>query len=60
VAVFLMDGHGKFTFADGKTQDAQFKGNTTVWDAGGKHLPENLGDKGFELIVMELKSRPKP
>ena len=25
---------------------------------GGKHLPENLGDKPFELVLVELKSKP--
>ena len=27
------------------------------WEAGGKHLPENTGDKPFELILVELKSK---
>ena len=58
VAVFLSDGQGKFTFPDGKTQDAPLKAGTTMWDAGGKHLPENTGDKPFEVIVVELKSKP--
>jgi hypothetical protein len=34
-----------------------FKAGTTQWDGGGKHLPENTGDKAFELIVVELKSK---
>jgi beta-alanine degradation protein BauB len=58
VAVFLSDGQGKFTFPDGKTQDAPLKAGTTMWDAGGKHLPENVGDKPFEVIVVELRSKP--
>ena len=57
VAVFLTDGQGKFTLPDGKTQDVPFKAGTTQWDGGGKHLPENTGDKAFELIVVELKGK---
>jgi hypothetical protein len=24
----------------------------------GKHLPENVGDKPFELVLVELKAKP--
>jgi quercetin dioxygenase-like cupin family protein len=58
VAVFLTDGQGKFTLPDGKTQDAPFKAGTAQWDGGGKHLPENVGDKPFELVLVELKTKP--
>ncbi len=34
------------------------KAGTTQWGAAGKHLPENVGDKPFELILVELKSKP--
>lgn len=60
VAIFLTDGHGKFTLPDGKSVDAPFKANTTQWDAGGKHLPENLSDRPFTLYVVELKAKGKP
>ena len=56
--VFLTDGQGKFTLPDGKTQDAPIKAGTAQWDGGGKHLPENVGDKPFELILVELKTKP--
>lgn len=58
VAVFLTDGQGRFTLPDGKTQDAPFKAGTAQWDGGGKHLPENVGDKPFELVLVELKGKP--
>jgi len=58
VAVFLTEGQGRFTLADGKTQDVPIKAGTTKWDGGGKHLPENIGDKPFELVVVELKAKP--
>jgi quercetin dioxygenase-like cupin family protein len=58
VAVFLTDGHGKFTMPGGKTEDAPFKAGTVQWQTPITHLPENLGDKGFELIEVELKAKP--
>ena len=58
VAIFLTDGQIRFTLADGKTQDGAVKAGAVQWDAGGKHLPENVGDKPFELILVELKSKP--
>lgn len=57
VAVFLSDGQARFTFPDGKTQDAPIKAGTTMWTPAGKHLPENTGDKPFELIVVEMKAK---
>mgnify|MGYP003444617984 FL=1 len=58
VAVFLTDGQARFTLPDGKAQDAPVKAGTQQWDGGGKHLPENTGDKPFELVLVELKSKP--
>ncbi len=55
LAVFLTDVHGRFTLPDGKTVDANMKAGSTQWDPGGKHRPENLTDKPFELVVVELK-----
>jgi quercetin dioxygenase-like cupin family protein len=58
VAVFLTDGQVKFTRPDGKSQEVPAKAGATVWGAGEKHLPENVSDKPFEAILVELKSRP--
>ncbi len=58
VAVFLTDGHVKFTYPDGKTEEVQLKAGQTQWTKAGTHLPENLGDSPFELILVELKGRP--
>jgi quercetin dioxygenase-like cupin family protein len=57
IAVFLTDGQVKFTFPDGKTQDAPIKAGTTMWTPAGQHLPENMGDKPFELILVEMKPK---
>ena len=55
VAVFLTDANGKFTFADGKSADIVGKAGQVLFTDAGKHLPENTGDKPFEVIVVELK-----
>jgi quercetin dioxygenase-like cupin family protein len=58
VVVFLTDGHGKFLMPGGKTQEITWKAGTVQWEEPATHLPENLGDKGFELIQVELKTKP--
>ena len=58
-AVFLADLQGKFTLPDGKTLDITQKAGTTMWTPAGNHLPENTGNKPFELILVELKSKKK-
>jgi quercetin dioxygenase-like cupin family protein len=65
VAIFVTDANGKFTFPNGKTQDFSSKAGTTLWTAGGLHLPENTSDQPFEVILVELKTpkrkpAPKP
>jgi quercetin dioxygenase-like cupin family protein len=60
VAVFLTDGQSRFTMPDGKTQDAPVKAGSIQWSEAGKHLPENVGDKPFELILVELKTKEAP
>lgn len=57
VAVFLTDGKVRFTLPDGKTQDAAITAGTSQWSPAGRHLPENLGDKPFELVLVELKGK---
>lgn len=57
VAVFLTDGQVKFTTPDGKSREDAAKAGSTQWAPGGKHLPENTGDKPFELILVELKGK---
>ena len=48
----------KFTLPNGKTQESSGKAGQTMWLDAGKHLPENLSDKPFELILVELKAKP--
>jgi quercetin dioxygenase-like cupin family protein len=55
VAVFLNDGHCKFTFPDGKTEDRRFRAGETLFGPVGSHLPENLGGHPIDIILIELK-----
>lgn len=57
VAVFLTNGLSRFTTPDGKTQDSPVKAGSVQWSEAAEHLPENVGDKPFELIVVELKAK---
>ena len=58
VAIFLTDLNGKFTFPDGKTENVTSKTGEARWTPAITHQPENAGDKPFELILVELKSKP--
>jgi beta-alanine degradation protein BauB len=55
VAVFLTDAKGQFAFPDGKKQDFDAKAGDAQYEAATTHLPENTGDKGMDVIVVELK-----
>ena len=57
VAIFLTDANGKFTFPDGKTQEGNFKAGQVIWTDPVTHEGENVGDKPFELIQIELKKK---
>ena len=58
VAIFLTDGNVRFTLPDGKTQDSPVKAGQVIPTEAQTHLPENLGTKPFELILVELKGTP--
>jgi quercetin dioxygenase-like cupin family protein len=58
VAVYITDIDVKFNFPGGKTEEIHGKAGGTSWTAAGKHLPENLSDKPFEGILVELKAKP--
>jgi mannose-6-phosphate isomerase-like protein (cupin superfamily) len=57
VAVFLTDAKGQFNFADGKTQAFDVKAGESQYGAATIHLPENTGENGFDVIVVELKGK---
>jgi quercetin dioxygenase-like cupin family protein len=55
VAVFLTDAKGRFTYPDGKKEDFAPKAGEAQYAASITHLPENTGDNGMDVIVVELK-----
>jgi quercetin dioxygenase-like cupin family protein len=55
VAVYLTDGSTRMTTPDGKSQDMPIKAGATTWTPAGSHLPQNLGNKPFQLVLVELK-----
>ena len=58
VAIFMTDASGTFTFPKGDPQQFNSKAGQTLWTPAGLHLPENTGDQPFEVILVELKSKP--
>jgi quercetin dioxygenase-like cupin family protein len=56
VAIMLTDGHVRFTYPDGKTEDVNVKAGQVLQFPALAHLPENVGDQPFETIGVELKS----
>ncbi|MBI2682808.1 MAG: hypothetical protein HYX26_06255 [Acidobacteriales bacterium] len=57
VAVFLTDTNGKFTYPDGKSEELSGKAGEGRYSPAGTHLPENTGDKAFDIILVELKGK---
>ena len=57
VAVFLTDGHVRFGLPGGKTEENTFKAGESRFTPAGKHAPENLSEKPFDLILVELKGK---
>jgi quercetin dioxygenase-like cupin family protein len=54
--VFLTDGDVRFSFPNGKTEELHAKAGKSYWDSATIHLPENMGDRPFEAIMIELKT----
>jgi quercetin dioxygenase-like cupin family protein len=58
VAIFMTDATGKFSFPKGAAQDITSKAGEVRWTPAVVHLPENTSDQPFEVILVELKSKP--
>ncbi len=56
VVMYLSDGTIKMTMPDGKTQNTTGKMGQALFTPAGTHLPENVGDKDFDAVLVELKS----
>jgi hypothetical protein len=57
VAVALNDSSVQFTLPDGKTDSKTFKAGEAMFTPAGAHLPENTGDNGMDIILVELKGK---
>lgn len=57
VAVFLSDSKIRFTYPNGKTEDTDVKAGGAQYTPATVHLPENIGDSGLDVIVIELKGK---
>jgi quercetin dioxygenase-like cupin family protein len=57
VAIFMTDVNGKFTFPKDAAQDITRKAGDVLWTPATTHLPENVGDQPFEVVLVELKGK---
>jgi quercetin dioxygenase-like cupin family protein len=55
VAICLNDQRLKFTFPNGKSEDADLKHGQAVWLDGLSHAVENIGTEDVSSVVVELK-----
>jgi quercetin dioxygenase-like cupin family protein len=55
VALCLNDQRLKFTFPNGKSEDADLKRGQAVWLDGLSHAVENIGTEDVSSVVVELK-----
>jgi uncharacterized RmlC-like cupin family protein len=56
VLVYLADQNIRVTTPDGKADTLQHKAGETSWGTPAKHKEENMSDKLFDVVVVELKS----
>lgn len=56
IVVFLTDQHAKVTRADGTTVEVNRKAGDALYFPPERHAVENLSDKPFETIEIELKA----
>ena len=57
VAVFMTDATVQFSYPDGKKDSRTVKAGDSQFTPAGIHLPENMGEKGMEVILVELKGK---
>jgi quercetin dioxygenase-like cupin family protein len=56
VAIMLTDGHIRMTYPDGRTEEITGKAGQVLRFPPTEHLPENLSDRVFEGVLIELKA----
>jgi hypothetical protein len=43
------------TMPDGSTEEISAAAGDAIFSAGGQHLPKNISDSAWELVLIELK-----
>ena len=61
VMIYLDPGTDRITYEDGRVEDLKFHANEVRWSpAGGRHTSENIGERPFRVIEVELKNAGGP
>jgi len=55
VGVALTDAHVRFADPEGNTEEIRLKAGESLVMPPTDHLPENLSDTPFEIVLVELK-----
>ena len=55
VAYFLNNSRAKFTFPDGKSENADIKRGKVMWFDAVSHSVENIGTEDVTAVLIELK-----
>ena len=55
VAVFVTDHRVQMTMADGSTDEISASAGDAMFIPGGQHLPKNISDSAWDLVLVELK-----
>ena len=55
VAICLTEAHVRFTSPDGTTEEMHATAGRVMPTPAGEHLPENIGDRPFDIVLVELK-----
>ena len=55
VAVFLTDHLVEMTMPDGSTEEISAKAGDAIFIPGGQHLPKNISDSAWDVVLIELK-----
>jgi uncharacterized RmlC-like cupin family protein len=61
VMIYLDAGTDRITFEDGRVVDLKFHANEIQWSpAARRHTSENIGDRPFRIVEVELKNAGGP
>ena len=56
VAVFLTDQHVRMDLPGGSSEEVHAAAGDALFIPAGDHLPNNIGEDAFELVLVELKA----